>query len=78
MKAQASSTKGDALEQKLTLQVEEDAETSLMENGDEQLPQTCNIPLSVLPCKLICHLAWVIQISYPEAQSSVVAYISFA
>lgn len=40
MEAQASSTRGDALEQQLTSQVEADAEASLTGEAGEQLPQT--------------------------------------
>ncbi len=40
MEAPASSTRGDALEQRLTSQVEADAEASLTGEAGEQLPQT--------------------------------------
>ena len=40
MEAPASSTRGDALEQQLTSQVEADAEASLTGEAGEQLPQT--------------------------------------
>ena len=41
IEAPASSTKGDALEQQLTSQVEQDAEVSLAGEEAEQLPETC-------------------------------------
>ena len=41
IEAQASSRRGDALEQQLTSQVEADSELSLTGGAEEQLPQTC-------------------------------------
>lgn len=45
IEAPASSTRGDALEEQLTSQVEQDAEASLAGEEAEQLPETCMCPL---------------------------------
>jgi hypothetical protein len=44
-KSPASSAKGDALEEQLTAQVEQDAEASLAGAEAEQLPETCECAL---------------------------------